>query len=708
MNIHNQPSLFAAHAEQLVRNKWRPLPGYADTKRPSITGWSAYNSRQWEADELQDMIATRGQSEGKVICLAVQREIVAIDLDIENFEQAMAVQALFEEQFGKTPLIRIGREPRKLLIYRNDGSIKSRKLHPIEIFSGSGEVVAFGYHAKAGRDYLWPYQNPLTLSADSFEIPLISQSGLNEVLDKCWDIVERKIQDRADWVEPVFIGRDHEADRLHAIVLLGQAADELAKAPEGNRNNQLFHVSYIAGRAIGAGLIQRDEAEITILHAADSCGLSEADGRRSVLATMRSGIKQGGYDPFFIVGKWFEPIDGTIEGEFDGEGGHNSPQTIDDFEFDSDIPFTYPPSLIKGLLPRNGIAFIGGQSGAGKTFIAVDLAVALATGQTFFQRKIKEKVGVVFIAGEGAQTLQPRLTVARMARNVDTTLPIAWTDNFPDFTKEEEVKGFMRKLRGLKAQMLRTYGVRLGAIIVDTLAAVFSLQDENDNSEASKIIRMMKVIGDALDVLIIPIHHYGKGAETGLRGASAWRAGSDSVLSITAERNQLTGVVSDHSLWLAKSRVGEEGPVGAFVLRTMLLGMDEDNDELTSCYVVPEAAVRKTVAERRENEVVALELLGVGEWRADPRAEHWAGEAIAEAFGYDLSDKRQMVQVKIILKRLLSETKLREVIRQDEKRMNRKFIIVPKKDNMSSEMAAPVVAPVAILDDELGQPKLFD
>ena len=160
MNTHPNLSRFAQHADALVNNGWRPLPGYADTKRPSINGWSTYTARQWLPEELKTMIATRGQQEGQVICLAVQREIVAIDLDIEDEGQAKAIEQFFPI-LGITPLIRIGRAPRKLLIFRNDGSIRSRKLHPIEIFAGSGEIVGFGYHVKAGRDYQWPIKSPL-------------------------------------------------------------------------------------------------------------------------------------------------------------------------------------------------------------------------------------------------------------------------------------------------------------------------------------------------------------------------------------------------------------------------------------------------------------------------------------------------------------------------------------------------------------------
>ena len=687
--MHHKPSRFVQAAPDLVVKKWRPLPGYADTKRPSIKSWQTYNSRQWEDDELREMMAGQGQLEGEMVCLAVQREIVAIDLDLEDPAMAAHASKCALQYLGLTPLTRIGREPRKLLIYRNDGTIKSRKLHPIEIFAGSGQVVGFGYHAKAGRDYQWPHKSPLELAVDDPSIPMINQHQLDQFLNACWDVIPRKYVERTDWEPPQFIGQDHQADRQQALDLVRQEVNKLITAPEGTRNSSLFNAAYIAGQAIASGLVERTEAEAIIAQVAIGSGLEPSE----IAATTKSGIAKGGHNPFFVPGAWFElPDDTALDAADDVVAAMTG---LKRFTFDSATPFTFPPSLIKGLLPRNGIAFIGGQSGSGKTFVAIDLAVALCTGQSFFGKRIKERVGVLFIAGEGAETIQPRLTIARMARNVEKTLPIAWAPTFPDFTRVEEVRSFMLELKALKAFMLEQHGVRLGAIVVDTLAAVFSLQDENDNSEASKVIRAMKVIGDALDVLLIPVHHYGKGAETGLRGASAWRAGCDAVLSITADRNQLTGVVSGHSLWLAKSRVGEEGSVGAFGLRTMLLGVDEDGDELTSCYVVPEVAVQQTVAARRENEAVALEMLGVGEHRADPRSEHWAGVLVAEAHSLDLAEPKQLAKVKDILKRMLAEGKLKEVVRNDENRRPRKYIEVVKKDNLSQNGAAPVAAPVA-------------
>src|SRR5262249_55468786 len=66
------------------------------------------------------------------------------------------------------------------------------------------------------------------------------------------------------------------------------------------------------------------------------------------------------------------------------------------------------PKLIDGLLSTTGLVFLGGQGSAGKTFIAVAMAVALATGEAFFGRAVNEKVGTLIIAAEGREDMQAR------------------------------------------------------------------------------------------------------------------------------------------------------------------------------------------------------------------------------------------------------------------------------------------------------------
>jgi hypothetical protein len=241
--------------------------------------------------------------------------------------------------------------------------------------------------------------------------------------------------------------------------------------------------------------------------------------------------------------------------------------------------------LMKKLLPASGIAFIGGQSGAGKTFVAIALGVALAAGIEFFKHKTVGPVGVAYIAAEGAAMFAARVAGAKLAAGIKTPLPFAWIDNIPALQTPEGLAAFTSLLRSLREQMLQRFGVRLGAVFIDTVAACFSLKDENANAEVSTVCRLMRQIGQSIDAIVIPVHHYGKDADTGLRGASAWRGAADVVISVTADIDQLSGRATNRALAIAKARDEEQGAIAAFVLEWVKLGVDADGEEFGTCIV---------------------------------------------------------------------------------------------------------------------------
>jgi hypothetical protein len=247
-----------------------------------------------------------------------------------------------------------------------------------------------------------------------------------------------------------------------------------------------------------------------------------------------------------------------------------------------------PRMLVKKLLPYEGIAFIGGQSGSGKTFIAGDLTVSLTSELPFFGCAINERVGVAFIAAEGTEQLGNRLRAAADARGADfSKLPIAWRGDAPPLKNAADVDHFGKQLVELGRYLRAEYGTRLGVAILDTVAATFDMEDEDKNSEVAKAISKMRRLGRTFGGLVVPIHHYGKTAATGLRGGSAWRAGADVVLSVIAERNEITGKVSSRELALAKARDGIEGPISPFTLTFVPLGTDPDGDDFGTCIVEP-------------------------------------------------------------------------------------------------------------------------
>jgi AAA domain-containing protein len=141
------------------------------------------------------------------------------------------------------------------------------------------------------------------------------------------------------------------------------------------------------------------------------------------------------------------------------------------FTFVGDEPVTPPRELIKKLLPANGVAVTGGQSGAGKTFIQIHKAICLATATPYFGHKIVERVGTVFVAAEGRSLIPNRFAAALMKQTITEKLPIAWIKQLPDFSSADGTRLFVRQLKAMDERFQGDFGIRLGQVTIDTIAA---------------------------------------------------------------------------------------------------------------------------------------------------------------------------------------------------------------------------------------------
>ena len=246
------------------------------------------------------------------------------------------------------------------------------------------------------------------------------------------------------------------------------------------------------------------------------------------------------------------------------------------------------PMLIRRLLPRSGIGMLGGQSGVGKSFLMCEGATRLAVGGEFFDHPVYERVGSLILAAEGSATMQNRITVSRQMATEEAKLPIAWIGNIPNLSDQKEIRKLATRVDRVKDRFLEEFGVRLGVIWIDTLAAAARFENENDNSEVERVADNLRLLADLAASFAMATHHYGKHQETGLRGASANRAVCDIVWSALGNRDQLTGKVVGRKFALAKSRSDEEGLISGFELKFKKLGVDNHGHGFGSCYIEPD------------------------------------------------------------------------------------------------------------------------
>jgi hypothetical protein len=275
----HEPIEFAAVAQQLAERGWRPFPGRQETKVPAMYGWPGLNQAEWDPADLAATVDEYQPSAAYCCCVAVQKEVAAIDIDILNPVHAAIAAGLADKILGRTPLIRIGFAPKCIRIYRSGGGVRSRKLHPLEVFAGSGQFVGYGWHQKAERPYIWPNASPLDLNADSTEIPTVSKVQLDAFTDQLFKVVPRRILPTRQFHPGNRGGPQTIGERLRMLTTrYGSwryaASIVLAEATEGCRNETGWAV---VASAAGRGIPEHVVWQLFEKHFTDWEGFSESD-----------------------------------------------------------------------------------------------------------------------------------------------------------------------------------------------------------------------------------------------------------------------------------------------------------------------------------------------------------------------------------------------------------------------------------------------
>jgi hypothetical protein len=218
-----------------------------------------------------------------------------------------------------------------------------------------------------------------------------------------------------------------------------------------------------------------------------------------------------------------------------------------------------PAWIASGLLLANAITILSGAGGSLKSTFAITLLVALAAGHSNFGPfRIVQKPGglrVAMISGEEGTDAVARLVaaacislglspaeVAAVEQNLlihDATVS-GWRIGEPapgsrtDMAPEAGDSGLALFANAVKQH-------RPDAIVVDTMAACFALQSENDNSAITQLLNRVRRAAPGAALLVL--HHTPKmtkeslaaqrGELTAVRGGGATGASARIVLTIT-------------------------------------------------------------------------------------------------------------------------------------------------------------------------------
>ena len=170
-------SYMARFGARLVTNGYGILPIAPGTKKPGQFKrgvWADYPewNRHTERPTTEVEVTTWSTWPECGIGL-VGGTVAAVDIDVvEDAELALHIEQLARERLGDTPALRIGKAPKRMLIYRTETPFRGIKRHPLEVLCLGQQFVAYANHPDTGAPYAWPEEGLADL--DITELPEIT------------------------------------------------------------------------------------------------------------------------------------------------------------------------------------------------------------------------------------------------------------------------------------------------------------------------------------------------------------------------------------------------------------------------------------------------------------------------------------------------------------------------------------------------------
>jgi len=242
-----------------------------------------------------------------------------------------------------------------------------------------------------------------------------------------------------------------------------------------------------------------------------------------------------------------------------------------------------PNELVEGLMTIGSSIVVYGDSNSGKTFWALSVATAIATGADCYGRKTDPGL-VVYLASEAPASIRSRMQAIKKFHgcSLENLAMVPVPMNF--YNGDQDASDVIELVKAV--EVAKGKPVRL--IIGDTLARMSAGANENSGEDMGPVMARFDQVATATKAALMIIHHNGKDAAKGARGWSGIRAHIDTEIEVM-EKN---GV---RSVNVTKQReLPGKGDTIYFKLEVIEMGTTKFNKSATTCVAVPDAEATET------------------------------------------------------------------------------------------------------------------
>lgn len=194
---------------------------------------------------------------------------------------------------------------------------------------------------------------------------------------------------------------------------------------------------------------------------------------------------------------------------------------------------THASWMIRDWVPGAGLSLMFGESGHGKTFMALDWALHVAAGLAWHGKAV-EQGPVFYIVGEGRTGLKYRIQAWCQWYDVNP-------HDLPFFVSKVPAQlydqiGAVHVSDAIVALTRSTQPPAL--IVIDTLARNFGPGSENSTDDMNQFVNHLDVyFREPFNALLLLVHHPGHGEKERARGAYALHAAMDAEYRVTRDND---------------------------------------------------------------------------------------------------------------------------------------------------------------------------
>ena len=190
-----------------------------------------------------------------------------------------------------------------------------------------------------------------------------------------------------------------------------------------------------------------------------------------------------------------------------------------------------PDWLIHEVLVENSVSVAFGDYGSGKSFLALDWALSIATGFPWMGRLVKRGL-VAYIAGEGISGMKRRIRAWKKHHHwTSGATGLHLLGTAPQLLHPEDVQALLVSLRTLPdAPMM---------VVIDTLARSMVGGDENTALDMGLAVAAAETIRAEFGCHVLVVHHKPAGASK-TRGSTALPGAAQTVIRVSKDGNVMT------------------------------------------------------------------------------------------------------------------------------------------------------------------------